>query len=71
VQAGSGNVPDQESGPERSVSSFGHHKSAARGSGCNAAGLPHHELDALVDTDPDEVSIGTMHLARGWNSGRW
>lgn len=30
-----------------------------------AAGLPHHELDALVDTDPDEVSIGTMHLAKG------
>lgn len=31
----------------------------------NAAGLPHHELDALVDTDPDEVAIGTMHLAKG------
>lgn len=31
----------------------------------DAAGLPHHELDALVDTDPDEVSIGTMHLAKG------
>lgn len=30
-----------------------------------AAGLPHHELDAWVDTDPDEVSIGTMHLAKG------
>lgn len=30
-----------------------------------ATGLPHHELDALVDTDPDEVSIGTMHLAKG------
>lgn len=30
-----------------------------------AAGLAHHELDALVDTDPDEVAIGTMHLAKG------
>jgi len=30
-----------------------------------AAGLPHHELDAMVDTDPDEVAIGTMHLAKG------
>lgn len=30
-----------------------------------AAGLPHHELDAWVDTDPDEVSIGIMHLAKG------
>lgn len=29
------------------------------------AGLPHHELDALVDTDPDEISIGAMHLAKG------
>ena len=31
----------------------------------SAAGLPHHELDALVDTDPDEVAIGAMHLAKG------
>lgn len=30
-----------------------------------SAGLPSHELDAMVDTDPDEVSIGTMHLAKG------
>ncbi|WP_458237613.1 UvrD-helicase domain-containing protein [Pseudomonas sp. P5_A2_2] len=30
-----------------------------------SAGLPHHELDALVDTDPNEVAIGTMHLAKG------
>ncbi len=30
-----------------------------------AAGLPHHELDALVDTDPNEVAIGAMHLAKG------
>jgi UvrD-like helicase C-terminal domain/AAA domain len=30
-----------------------------------AAGLPHRELDELVDTDSDEVSIGTMHLAKG------
>lgn len=29
------------------------------------AGLPRHELDAMVDTDPNEVSIGTMHLAKG------
>jgi superfamily I DNA/RNA helicase len=31
----------------------------------NAAGLPHHVLDEHVDTDSDEVSIGTMHLAKG------
>lgn len=30
-----------------------------------SAGLPHHELDALVDTDPNEVAIGMMHLAKG------
>jgi hypothetical protein len=30
-----------------------------------AAGLPHHELDAMVDTDPNEVAVGTMHLAKG------
>jgi mRNA-degrading endonuclease RelE of RelBE toxin-antitoxin system len=30
-----------------------------------AAGLPHHTLDVLVDTDADEVSVGTMHLAKG------
>lgn len=30
-----------------------------------AAGLPNHELDTQVDTDPDGVSIGTMHLAKG------
>lgn len=29
------------------------------------AGLPHHVLDDYVDTDSDEVSIGTMHLAKG------
>lgn len=29
------------------------------------AGLAHHVLDELVDTDTDEVSIGTMHLAKG------
>jgi superfamily I DNA/RNA helicase len=29
------------------------------------AGLAHHVLDELVDTDKDEVSIGTMHLAKG------
>ena len=29
------------------------------------AGLPNHELDELVDTDADEVAIGTMHLAKG------
>jgi superfamily I DNA/RNA helicase len=28
-------------------------------------GLPYHALDAQVDTDPDEVAIGTMHLAKG------
>jgi superfamily I DNA/RNA helicase len=27
--------------------------------------LPHHVLDDLVDTDTEEVSIGTMHLAKG------
>jgi superfamily I DNA/RNA helicase len=31
----------------------------------SSAGLPHHVLDELVDTDTDEVSIGTMHLAKG------
>jgi hypothetical protein len=31
----------------------------------SAAGLPHHELDALVDTDPNEVAISAMHLAKG------
>lgn len=31
----------------------------------SAAGLPSHALDDLVDTDSDEVSIGTMHLAKG------
>ena len=30
-----------------------------------AAHLPHHELDAWVDTEPDEVALGTMHLAKG------
>lgn len=30
-----------------------------------AADLPYHELDAMVDTDSDEVSAGTMHLAKG------
>ena len=30
-----------------------------------AAGLAHHVLDEHVDTDSDEVSIGTMHLAKG------
>ncbi len=30
-----------------------------------AAGLPHHELDALVDTVPNEVAIGAMHLTKG------
>jgi len=30
-----------------------------------AAGLPSHVLDDLVDTDSDQVSIGTMHLAKG------
>ena len=30
-----------------------------------APGLLHHVLDELVDTDSDEVSIGTMHLAKG------
>lgn len=30
-----------------------------------AAGLPAHVLDITVDTDADEVSIGTMHLAKG------
>lgn len=29
------------------------------------AGLAHHVLDEHVDTDSDEVSIGTMHLAKG------
>jgi superfamily I DNA/RNA helicase len=29
------------------------------------AGLAHHVLDEHVDTDGDEVSIGTMHLAKG------
>ena len=29
------------------------------------AGLLHHVLDQHVDTDRDEVSIGTMHLAKG------
>ena len=31
----------------------------------SGAGLAHHVLDELVDTDTDEVSIGTMHLAKG------
>jgi mRNA-degrading endonuclease RelE of RelBE toxin-antitoxin system len=31
----------------------------------SAAGLAHHVLDEHVDTDSDEVSIGTMHLAKG------
>lgn len=31
----------------------------------SGAGLPHHELDEFVETDSDEVSIGTMHLAKG------
>lgn len=30
-----------------------------------AAGLAHHVLDEHVDTDSGEVSIGTMHLAKG------
>ncbi len=30
-----------------------------------AAKLPSHVLDDLVDTDSNEVSIGTMHLAKG------
>jgi mRNA-degrading endonuclease RelE of RelBE toxin-antitoxin system len=29
------------------------------------AGLAHHVLDEHVETDSDEVSIGTMHLAKG------
>lgn len=29
------------------------------------AGLAHHVLDEHVDTDSDEVSVGTMHLAKG------
>lgn len=29
------------------------------------AKLPHHVLDEFVDTDRDEVSLGTMHLAKG------
>lgn len=31
----------------------------------SGAGLAHHVLDEHVDTDSDEVSIGTMHLAKG------
>jgi hypothetical protein len=31
----------------------------------SGAGLAHHVLDEHVDTDGDEVSIGTMHLAKG------
>jgi superfamily I DNA/RNA helicase len=31
----------------------------------STAGLPFHVLDEQVDTDSDEVSIGTMHLAKG------
>lgn len=31
----------------------------------SAAGLAHHVLDEHVETDSDEVSIGTMHLAKG------
>ena len=31
----------------------------------SVVGLAHHVLDELVDTDTDEVSIGTMHLAKG------
>jgi mRNA-degrading endonuclease RelE of RelBE toxin-antitoxin system len=31
----------------------------------SVAGLVHHVLDELVDTDSDEVSVGTMHLAKG------
>lgn len=31
----------------------------------SGAGLAHHVLDEHVDTDNDEVSIGTMHLAKG------
>lgn len=34
-------------------------------SAASAAGLAHHVLDEHVDTDSDEVSIGTMHLAKG------
>lgn len=31
----------------------------------STAGLVHHVLDEHVDTDSDEVSVGTMHLAKG------
>lgn len=31
----------------------------------SAAGLPWHVLDEQVETDSDEVCIGTMHLAKG------
>lgn len=30
-----------------------------------ATGLPYHTLTELVDTDTEEISIGTMHLAKG------
>lgn len=35
------------------------------GAAITAAGLPQYELDARVDTEPDAVAIGTMHLAKG------